>query len=140
MSYYKAVRLYSAVEVTIFSALLVVWIGGLDERAQFILGITHGFGWIILCILVFVGCTRGLMPWPLLAATVSPIGPLGSTLGFEWLRRHPGTFQADVPAQPAERAHAAPDPAGAGAGGGAARGDAARLDGGGDRIRPRRVH
>jgi hypothetical protein len=28
-----------------------------------------------------------VFPWPLLAATVSPLGPFGSTLGIELLRR-----------------------------------------------------
>ena len=87
MSYYRAVRLYSALEATLFSALLVVWIGGLSKQAQFVLGLTHGCGWIILCVLVYVGCIRRVFPWPLLAATVSPFGPIGCTIGFEVLRR-----------------------------------------------------
>ena len=86
MTYFKAVRLYSAVEATVFSALLVVWIGGISPHAQEILGWIHGFGWMILCVLVFRGCRRGIFPWPLLAATVSPLGPLGCTIGFEVLR------------------------------------------------------
>ena len=87
MSYFRAVRLYSAIEATLFSALLVVWIGNLgEERAGWSLGWTHGFGWIILCVLVYVGAQRRIFPWPLLAATVSPLGPLGCTIGFEVLR------------------------------------------------------
>jgi hypothetical protein len=86
VSYYRAVRLYSALEATLFSALLVVWIGGLSKHAQFILGLTHGCGWIILCVLVYIGCVRRVFPWPLLAATVSPLGPIGCTIGFEILR------------------------------------------------------
>ena len=86
MSYFQAVRLYSALEVAIFSALLVVWIGGLSERAEFVLGLTHGIGWILLCVAIAVGCRRGTFPWPLLAAAVSPFGPIGSTVGIELLR------------------------------------------------------
>ena len=87
MSYFNAVRLYSALEATVFSALLVVWIGGLDEGAKQTLGWVHGFGWIILCVLVYLGAVRRIFPWPLLAATVSPLGPLGCSLGFEVLLR-----------------------------------------------------
>ena len=87
MTYFKAVRLYSALEATLFSSLLVVWIGGFSKHAQFILGLTHGIGWIALCVLVYAGCVRRVFPWPLLAATVSPLGPIGCTLGFEVLRR-----------------------------------------------------
>jgi hypothetical protein len=30
---------------------------------------------------------KRIFPWPLLAATVSPLGPLGCTIGFEVLLR-----------------------------------------------------
>ena len=87
MSYFQAVRLYSLAEVCIFTALLVVAIGGLGESAERALGWTHGVGWIVLCLLVAFGCRRGTFPWPLLAATVSPLGPVGSTVGIEYLVR-----------------------------------------------------
>ena len=87
MSYFQAVRLYSLVEVGIFSALLVTAIGGLGENAELILGWTHGVGWIVLCMLVAYGARRGTFPWPLLAATVSPLGPIGSSAGIEYLAR-----------------------------------------------------
>ena len=89
MTYFNAVRLYSALEATVFAALLVVWIGELDEGLKQVLGWVHGFGWIILCLLVYRGAVRKIFPWPLLAATVSPLGPLGCTIGFEVLIRRP---------------------------------------------------
>jgi hypothetical protein len=91
VTYFKAVRLYSAVEATVFSALLVVWIGGLDEGLKQVLGWVHGFGWIFLCLLVYRGCLKRIFPWPLLAATVSPLGPLGCSIGFEVLVRRPAS-------------------------------------------------
>ena len=87
MSYFQAVRLYSALEVCVFTALLVTAIGGLGEQAELILGWTHGFGWIILCLLVAYGARRGTFPWTLLAATVSPLGPIGCSAGIEYLAR-----------------------------------------------------
>ena len=87
MSYFQAVRLYSALEVCVFTALLVTAIGGLGEHAELILGWTHGFGWIILCLLVAYGARRGTFPWTLLAATVSPLGPIGCSAGIEYLAR-----------------------------------------------------
>ncbi|HEX8744512.1 MAG TPA: hypothetical protein VF712_15405 [Thermoleophilaceae bacterium] len=87
MSYFQAVRIYSAAELVVFSALLVVWIGGLDEDAKTVLGWVHGFGWIALCLLVFEGCRRRAFPWPVMAATVSPLGPLGSTAAIEYVAR-----------------------------------------------------
>jgi hypothetical protein len=90
MSYFQAVRLYSAAELTVFTALVVVWVGGLGDHAKEILGWCHGFGWIGLCVAIFVGCRRGVFPWPVLAAAVSPLGPLGSTIAIEiTARRQP---------------------------------------------------
>ena len=87
VTYFQAVRIYSLVEVCIFTALLVVAIGGFGETAETALGWTHGFGWIALCLLVAHGCRRGTFPWALLAATVSPLGPIGCTAGIEYLAR-----------------------------------------------------
>jgi hypothetical protein len=87
VSYFTAVRLYSLFELCLFTALMVVAIGGLSEDAELVLGWSHGIGWILLCIAVAAGCTRKVFPWPLLAATVSPAGPVGSTIGLELLSR-----------------------------------------------------
>jgi hypothetical protein len=90
VSYFQAVRLYSLVEVCIFTSLVVVAVGGFSDSAELALGWTHGFGWILLCLLVANGCRRKVFPWALLAATVSPLGPVGCTAGIEYLaRRHP---------------------------------------------------
>jgi hypothetical protein len=87
VSYFQAVRLYSLAEVCVFTSLLVVAIGDLGEHAELVLGWTHGIGWIALCLAVALGCRRGVFPWPLLAATVSPLGPIGSSIGLEYLAR-----------------------------------------------------
>ena len=87
MSYFTAVRLYSALELCVFLALVVTAISGASESAEQALGWTHGVGWILLCIAVAIGCRRRVFPWPLLAATVSPLGPVGSTAGIEYLAR-----------------------------------------------------
>jgi hypothetical protein len=89
VSYFQAVRLYSLVELCILTTLIVVWVGGLGERAELVLGWTHGVGWILLCLAVAEGCRRRVFPWTLLAATVSPLGPIGSTIGLEYLARRP---------------------------------------------------
>ena len=73
--------------MALFASLLVVWLGHIDEQAEFVLGLSHGIGWIVLCIAVYIGCRRRVFPWPLLAATVSPLGPVGSTVGIEVIRR-----------------------------------------------------
>ena len=88
MSYFQAVRLYSLVEVCIFTSLIVTAVGGFSEQAELVLGWTHGFGWILLCLLVAHGARRHIFPWWLLGATVSRLGPIGSSAGLEYLARH----------------------------------------------------
>jgi uncharacterized membrane protein len=83
VTYFTAVRVYSILELCLFTALMVVAIGGGSEHAKTILGWSHGVGWLILCALVFYGATRGIFTWITLALTVSPAGPLGSTIGIE---------------------------------------------------------
>jgi len=83
VTYFQAVRLYSALEACVFTALLVVWIGGLGDQAQLVLGWIHGIGWTFLCAAVLAGCLRRVFPWPVLAATVSPLGPIGATVALE---------------------------------------------------------
>ena len=87
MSYFTAVRLYSAFELCLFTALVIAAVFGVSEDAELVLGWSHGVGWIVLCLAVAFGCSRRVFPWPLLAATVSPAGPLGSTIGLEYLAR-----------------------------------------------------
>ena len=86
MSYFTAVRIYSVIEFFILTALVVAAIAGASQ-AELVLGWTHGFGWIALSALVFEGCRRRVFPWPVLAATVSPLGPLGSTMAIEYVAR-----------------------------------------------------
>jgi len=80
------VRIFSALELALFAGLLVVWLGKIDRTAEFVLGLSHGIGVILLCLLIYVGCLRKVFPWPLLAAAVL-LGPVGSTVGIEMVKR-----------------------------------------------------
>jgi len=87
VSYFTAVRIYSIVELTLFAALIVFAVGGWSATAETVLGWSHGVGWLILCALVLYGALRGIFTWVVAALTVSPAGPLGSTIGIE-VQRH----------------------------------------------------
>jgi len=81
------VKRASFVELAIFVGLLVVWaIPGL-EYATFLFGLTHGIGYIALCLLLWVAILRREAPFWLFAATLTPVGPLGSVIGIEWIER-----------------------------------------------------
>jgi uncharacterized membrane protein len=87
VSYFTAVRIYSVFELCLFAALVTFAIGGWSDEAETVLGWSHGVGWILLCLLVFLGATRNVFTWTVLAATVSPAGPMGSTIGIELMAR-----------------------------------------------------
>lgn len=102
MDYFSAVRIYSAIELTIFTALVIAAVGGLGDGTVAVLGWTHGVGWILLCIAVAEGCRKHGFPWTAFAATVSPLGPAGSTAALEWIARSRRVRRAKDPAgQPA---------------------------------------
>ena len=86
MSLFQAVRIFSAVESALFAALLVVWLGHVDDRATFVLGLSHGVGFLCLCALIYYACLRRALPWPVLASAVL-LTPFGSSVHIEVLHR-----------------------------------------------------
>lgn len=81
------VKLVSWVELAIFAVLIVVWLApGLDHET-FIFGLTHGIGYIALCVLIWIAILRHEAPYTLLAATLTPVGPLGSVIAIEVIER-----------------------------------------------------
>jgi len=42
----------------------------------------HGLGFVALCVLIWIACLRREAPYPLLAATLTPVGPFGSVAGI----------------------------------------------------------
>lgn len=81
------VKLVSWVEAAVFAGLLLVWLLPGQEDATFVLGLTHGIGYIGLCLLILVATVRRETPWPLLAASLTPAGPFGTVIGVELIER-----------------------------------------------------
>ena len=75
-------------ELGLFSALLVFWILPGFEQETFVFGLGHGIGFIALCVLIWIAVLRREAPYGLLAATLTPVGPVGSVLGIAWIERH----------------------------------------------------
>jgi hypothetical protein len=81
------VKRASFVELAIFIGLLIVWaIPGL-EYATFLFGLAHGIGYLALCLLLWITILRREAPFWLFAATLTPVGPVGSVVGIEWIER-----------------------------------------------------
>jgi hypothetical protein len=77
-------------ELAIFTVLIVFWLLPGFDRETFIFGLSHGIGYIALCILIWIAVLRREAPYTLLAATLTPVGPLGSVIAIEWLERRAG--------------------------------------------------
>ena len=53
-------------------------------------GWAHGLGFIALCIVIWVACGKREAPYRLPAATLTPVGPVGSVIGIELIERRVG--------------------------------------------------
>jgi hypothetical protein len=81
------VKRVSWVELVIFMGLLLFWLLPGFETETMLFGWAHGLGFIALCLLMWVACIRKEAPYTLLAATVTPAGPIGSVIGIELIER-----------------------------------------------------
>jgi hypothetical protein len=81
------VKRFSWVELGFFAGLMVFWVLPGFEMETMVFGWAHGLGFIALCVLMWVACVRREAPYTLLAATLTPVGPLGSVIGIELIER-----------------------------------------------------
>jgi len=84
---FARVKIFSYVELAIFTALIVFWLlPGFDTETM-VFGWAHGLGFVALCIVIWIACIRREAPYTLLAATLTPVGPVGSVIGIELIER-----------------------------------------------------
>jgi hypothetical protein len=81
------VKRFSWLELAIFTTLIVFWLVPGYESETMIFGWAHGLGFVALCILIWVAAVRREVPYALLAATLTPVGPVGSVIGIELIER-----------------------------------------------------
>lgn len=102
------VKRVSWIELVIFMGLLFFWLVPGFETETMVFGWAHGLGFIALCLLIWVACIRKETPYTLLAATVTPAGPIGSVIGIELIERK-GWGIAEHPSSSATAAKTAPE-------------------------------
>ncbi len=101
------VKRVSWIELAIFAGLMLFWLLPGFKTETMLFGWAHGLGFIGLCLLIWFACIRKETPYTLLAATVTPAGPVGSVIGIELIERkgwgvaeQPGSLaQTPKPAQ-----------------------------------------
>ncbi|HLM31069.1 MAG TPA: hypothetical protein VK326_05355 [Solirubrobacterales bacterium] len=84
---FVCVKRASYVELALFAALIVVWLApGLDGPTA-VLGLSHGIGFVALALLIWLAVLRHEAPYTLLAATLTPVGPVGSVIAIRYIER-----------------------------------------------------
>jgi hypothetical protein len=84
---YPWVKRASWFELGLFAGLLLFWLAPGFETQTMVFGWAHGLGFIALAILIWIAVLRHEAPYTLLAATLTPVGPVGSVIAIEWLER-----------------------------------------------------
>jgi hypothetical protein len=81
------VKWLSWVELAIFTTLIAFWlVPGFDTETM-VFGWAHGIGFLALCVVIWIAAVRREAPYALLAATLTPVGPVGSVIGIELIER-----------------------------------------------------
>ena len=80
-------KIASWIELGLFSGLLIVWLVPGLEHETFLFGLAHGLGFIALALLVLVTVLRHEAPYTLLAATLTPVGPVCSVIAIAYIER-----------------------------------------------------
>ncbi len=84
---FHKVKILSWIELAVFAGLIAFWLlPGFDTETM-LFGWAHGLGFIALCIVIWVACGKREAPYTLLAATLTPVGPVGSVIGIELIER-----------------------------------------------------
>ena len=81
------VKWVSWVELAVFAGLILFWLLPGFETPTMLFGWAHGLGFIALCVLIWIACIRRQAPYTLLAATLTPVGPVGSVIAIELIER-----------------------------------------------------
>jgi hypothetical protein len=81
------VKRLSWVELAIFAGLIFFWLVPGFETETMLFGWAHGLGFVALCVVIWIACVRREAPYTLLAATLTPVGPVGSVIGIELIER-----------------------------------------------------
>jgi hypothetical protein len=84
---FEWVKRASFLELGIFGGLLFVWLIPGLEQPTFWFGLAHGIGYLMLCLILWIAIMKREAPFWLFAATLTPVGPVGSVIGIEWIER-----------------------------------------------------
>ena len=93
-AFFPWVKWVSLIELGIFAGLMIVWLAPGLERPTFFFGLFHGIGFLILVVMIWIAVMRREAPFWLLASALTPVGPVGSSIGVSFIERREARKQA----------------------------------------------
>lgn len=84
---FRWVKIAGWFESALFALLLFFWLAPGYGSQTSLFGLLHGVGYLGLLVLILVAVMRREAPWPLLAASLTPVGPFGTVIGIELIER-----------------------------------------------------
>jgi len=84
---FRWVKIAGWFESALFALLLFFWIAPGYHSQTSLFGLLHGVGYLALLAMIVVAVFRREAPWPLLAASLTPVGPFGTVIGIELIER-----------------------------------------------------
>jgi hypothetical protein len=83
---FTTLKYLSFAHSTVYAILLTVWLIPGLATLEFVFGLAHGLGWILMCVLCIEALRARVIPVPL-AVAVAIIGAVGPFVGsFEFVR------------------------------------------------------
>jgi hypothetical protein len=83
---FSTLKYLSFAHSTVYAILLTVWIVPGLHAFEFVFGLAHGLGWILMCVLCIEALRARILPLKL-AVAVAIIGAVGPFVGsYEFLR------------------------------------------------------
>jgi hypothetical protein len=95
---FKTLKYLSFTHSGVYTALLVAWLVPGWHTAEYVLGWTHGFGWIVMSLLSIAAVRAHTIPlWlGVTVAVVGGVGPFAGSAGFVYAERHASSSSPSV--------------------------------------------
>ena len=92
---FRTLKYLSFTHSAVYAVLLALAISGVADDVKYVVGWTHGIGWIVMSLLCVDAVRRRVLPlWlGVMVAVVGGVGPFAGSAGFVVAERRAGTEQ-----------------------------------------------
>ena len=92
---FRTLKYLSFTHSAVYAVLLTLAISGVADDVKYVVGWTHGIGWIVMSLLCVDAVRRRVLPlWlGVMVAVVGGVGPFAGSVGFVVAERRAGAEQ-----------------------------------------------